>query len=232
MQRFRWMMRRGVLVPCACLIALISSACNRVNPSGIAGEWRFIYIQESPVAAPPRFDIVQFGDDNSVHLTDSLSGKTYHGNYTTKDGKTEIAFDVPEIEGRIKQEWTLTLQDMGSTMIINADGAQLAYQEVNRMSRDDLSGRWVNEQFGTKGIMTLGPDGSYIVEEGGNKIEGYYRLWRSGLGETMTLTYLVPERGAVTNLMLYNRRGDLLIMRPLTPHGPSETESFQWKLEE
>jgi len=226
------------------LAGLLLGGCATLPPptaTDLSGEWRFAYAQKTLVmfgqdfTPPPSFDIIEFKDTGAVRLVNSLMRHEFTGNYTLDGNRLEWTFSPPDVKKPVEHRLECSWTENGRALVLrpsedgedSSTGTEWVFYKPRRfLPGDTITGKWVATVDGEKGDMTFERDGRYYMD--GKKIWGYYRLWPSRYGNTLTTPIWIQGEGGFIVLYLYNLDGDKLTLTPLTPNGPEKKGKLMW----
>ena len=216
-----------------------SSASARYS---IEGEWRFVYmnkplmLMDYDVSPPPSFDAITFNTDGTVRLVNTLAQDDIVGTYTRSGNRVEWTFIPPNATDPVVHELVFSWTELGRALVLRpADGSEgiptdleWAYYRPERLlPADELIGIWTTSSQGRSTDITFKEDGRFYFH--GRETRGYYRLWRSNQGNTLTTPIFVQGRGRIIIQYLYRIEGDRLILTPTGHAGPDSEGVIAWQ---
>jgi hypothetical protein len=218
-------------------LALLCGCVTLPAPTAqdVRGEWRFVYAQKTlsmfghDFIPPPSFDAIEFLDGGRIRLADSMRRREFAGDYTLVGNKLAWSFSPPDVKEPIKHQLDCSWTENGQALMLRlakdvdneSSQVEWVYYKSNRfLSNSAIAGKWVAKAGDGTADMTFEKDGRYYMD--GRKVWGYYRLWQSRYGSTLTTPIWIQEEGAFVVLYLYHIDADSLTLTPLTPSGPEK----------
>jgi hypothetical protein len=191
---------------------------TRLDIEGIQGDWYFANVSRAPIpVAPPTFDIMEFHQDGTLKLKSTLHKWSFDGMFTNAGQNITMSFHVPDKASPAELHLKVALAKDGESLFASNDDTKYVFYRKNKFLDSDVVGRWTCNEDGGKQTMLLGEDGSYSLIEG--NVKGYYRLWQSQYGKTITAVFIVSDEGGFTVCQQYQRTGDNLVLTPIGPNG-------------
>ena len=205
------------------------------DPNGIIGEWSFVYFKEYRSLAdknppPPKFDMIVLGKPDSARLVSHIYDMDATGRYKISGDSISFFLDFPENQNPIPYNFRCSLANHGKAMILEADGIEMVYFRSNRMLKNNIFGKLSTENKDTKKYMVLKKDGSCSFEPG--KISGFYRLWPSRHGNTITVSFHEPGFGYSISMWKYEQKGKNWILTEIDKNGKLLAPGTVWKKEQ
>lgn len=217
------------------------------------GEWRYAYTCRSnvPACCPAPFDEISFDGKGKVHLKSTVNKKNFDLGYT-------VASDVISIEmvkgGAGRLQFQFAWENKDSELVLWIPQAvhgplefKWKYFKPDQFLPCDVKGAWTGPiaempdtteeiQFGDNGLFTRTVyQKGQKIHEGSPRYNSYYRLWKSPLGNMLTIVQLNEEMGMQSSqLFKYERKGDALAATAveLTEDGklkPHDEAKLTWK---
>ena len=230
--------RRGIMVA---LLAGMLVGCASVEPAyfqypsakSLEGQWLFAHFVRGRLSlgipAPPQFDDIEFKGRDKIRIRSTLAGWDFSGKYTLSENDLAYEFQPPDVNEPVRHAVKCALVDGGDTLILNFDDAEMVYYRPGRFHPNAIAGEWKIEVEGDSEIMRLEPNGSYFLVE--SKITGYYRLYSSRYGSTMSAVIFIPEHGVYLTMFQYERQGEKLLLTPISDDGPVPDAVMTWMLQ-
>ncbi|MBC2716616.1 MAG: hypothetical protein HF978_15030 [Desulfobacteraceae bacterium] len=201
----------------------------------VIGSWSFVYFKEYRSLAeknppPPKYDILEFGKPDSIRLISNIYDTDTAGRYSVSGDTISLHLDSLNSENPMIHNLRCSLANKGKAMILEADGIEMVYFRSYRMLKNDISGKWVTENKDEKKGMVLKIDGSCTIEPG--VVSGYYRLWPSRHGSTITASLRDPGFGYIIFMWKYEIKGKNLILTEIDKNGQLIEPAVAWKKEQ
>jgi hypothetical protein len=212
-------------------LVLVGTGCVTPHPLGInqlAGEWRFAYAAGAvPLggASPPSFDIVTFNRNGMVSLQNTLLNHQFVVPYQLAGNRLSWAFTPPDAKEPIQHVLLCGWTEHGDAMVLRPApeanpglSAEWVFFRADRfLPIETVTGRW---QFrgDRPAVINLDANGLYQIEDTG--VWGYYRLWKSIYGTTLTTVMWVQEHGAYVVVQTCERKEEKLILATVGGDGP------------
>ncbi|WP_027360697.1 hypothetical protein [Desulforegula conservatrix] len=203
----------------------------KLNKDGVTGEWRFAYVQKTLMPNPPAFDTIDFKKNGKVFLKNSLMNRSFNGNYTVTANRITWSFQPPDMKRPVEHELSYSWSEYGQALVLRlAKGdngepieSEFVYYKPDRfISTDDIIGTWEAKKDGNTINMSFYKDGSLHMD--GQNIRGYYRLWKSNMGNTLTTTIWVENEGGLLVNYLYKLHNGKLMLAPASYNGTETAE--------
>ena len=208
----------------------------------VHGEWLFVYtgtqlwISSGDYSPPPSFDIIEFRTDGTVHLVNSMWEENFTGTYELIGNRIRWTFTPPNATEPVEHELVYTWSERGRTLTLRPAQAEhgeptdieWTYYRPGRLApADEIVGRWSSTVENEEVHMTFEPDGRFLMDDG--TYSGYYRLWLSRHGPTLTTPVWIPGAGGFIINQLYAIDADELVLTPIGQDGPIKDETMFWK---
>jgi hypothetical protein len=220
-----------------------ASSPAKALPS-IEGEWRFVYMNKpllmfgKDFSPPPAFDSIDFQTNGTVRLVNSMSHHDFLGTYQVDGDKVKWTFTPPNITNSIEHELIVSWAEQGKALVLRPAEddqgipveAEWTYYRPERLFPvDPIVGKWITSSEGETTDMTFEQDGSFHMA--GKKCWGYYRLWRSNHGNTLTTPIWIQGEGGFIINYLYMIESNTLTLTPLGHDGPHKQGITVWNKE-
>jgi hypothetical protein len=196
----------------------------------IQGTWQFACVGKTHSRfgqmPPPRFDLITFRAPNIVNLTSTLTRQEFSGTFELSGKHLSYEFLAPGIDHTITHELTIETADQGRTLLLTHDQTQMVYYRPSHFLPNDLAGEWTTGSGKQTETMRLGKNGSYQLVK--SRTTGYYSLWASPYGKTMTTVFSMPQHGGFLMLWTCDLYGDDLTLTPISWTGPKTNEAVTW----
>lgn len=220
------------LAPMLLLGAYVTPASSenaKLDANSIEGTWYYADVRKAYIpVAPTKFDIMEFRKEGGIKLTATLEKRTFDGTYTLVGNDLTLSFQVPEKPSPVELKVKLDSTYDGRALITIIQGNEMVFYRSSTFLSEDITGNWVTQGEGQKQTMILGKDGSYLLKEA--NVFGYYRLWESKHGKTMTTVMYIQGEGGYTLFSLYERKTDRLILIPQSENGFQKEKAVTFTL--
>jgi hypothetical protein len=161
-----------------------------------------------------------------MSVESTLQGFRFPGTYTVQENRLTYTFHPPELQQPVTQELGFRLQDRGQALVLIHETTEYVYYHPERLAANLIYGEWVGSTSSSHEYLRLGKDGAFRLGDDDQAIQGYYRLWRSNYGDTMTADVFIPDHGCFMLLWRYARKGDELTLTPITSAGLGHDHSM------
>lgn len=155
----------------------------------------FVGVERASFLPPaPRFDVLDFQDDQLLHLRSTIHNDDFLATYTLQGKELAYQFQPLDIPRSVNDRVEYRFLPYKSGIILTDGDTELMYYRPWQILPNDIAGVYKAEGDATTEILYLHDDGSFRMEN--SKVFGQYRLWRHfPQGRLMTMMTFLPEEG-------------------------------------
>lgn len=206
------------------------------------GEWRFAYLKKSAIPAAPPFDMIRFVPggktqlgfataarqfDVDCHFTGPFLAVPLAGEKTLTDLLSYIPLGRPASSMLF---FAFRLEDDAKTLVLSNWQAvepfkcEWVFMQPEQFPPNEIVGTWIAPRPGLNQEIEMRKDGvCAIASSNGQKVVAaaaqpleYYRLWRSPLGNIISVVTMQPDMRLLhVAMMRYEKKNDELVITPV-----------------
>lgn len=217
---------------CVAATLLASVGCSAMDKSMFQGTWVFVAVERAPFSPPPpRFDVMEFKDGHNLRLHMTPARADLDATYTLAQGRLTFSFRPPDADAPVINRVKYRFTGAGNSVLMEAEGlgsgVEYLYLRETKLLPNTIAGTYRFADKGTTSTATLAPDGTLDIQP--EKVAGYYRLWKSPVGEALTWAIFLPDEGFMALTYRMNTDGGDLLLAPVYNGKAHNEGEIRWK---